>query len=69
MQINVDKLTEIPCFKCLFWKLSKRGRLRCSPGECEKLTEWLLKEAEVFHQSDVHLKVSLHCMKVEKRKP
>jgi hypothetical protein len=69
MQINVDTLTEIPCFKCLFWDSLKRSHLHCNPGECEKLTEWLLKQAEVSQQSDVHLTASLHCMEVEEHKP
>ena len=69
MKINVDTLTEIPCFKCLFWDPLKLSHLHCNPDKCEKLTEWLLKEVEVFQQSDVHLTANLHCMEVEERKP
>ncbi|MEM2970893.1 MAG: hypothetical protein QW270_00510 [Candidatus Bathyarchaeia archaeon] len=68
MQTDVDTLTEIPCFKCLFWQPLKRSHLHCNPGECEKLTEWLLKEAEGSRQSDLHLTVNLDFMEVEKRK-
>lgn len=69
MQINVDTLTEIPCFKCLFWDYLKRSHLHCNPGGCEKLTEWLLKEIEGSQQNDAHFTVNLNCMKVKERKP
>jgi hypothetical protein len=42
----VKTLTEIPCFVCLFWDWKKESHLYCNPRECEKLTNWLLKQAE-----------------------
>ncbi|MDI6690927.1 MAG: hypothetical protein QME50_03545 [Candidatus Bathyarchaeota archaeon] len=57
MQANVEILTEIPCFKCLFWEPIKQSSLYCNPNECQKLTEWLLKNAENSQQDEVSLKV------------
>jgi len=44
MQTDVEILTEIPCFKCLFWEPIKQSSLYCNPNECEKLTEWILNK-------------------------
>ncbi|MGQ9507080.1 MAG: hypothetical protein ACUVTB_04370 [Candidatus Bathycorpusculaceae bacterium] len=57
MQTDVEILTEIPCFKCLFWEPIKQSSLYCNPNECQKLTEWILKDVESPHQDDVSLKV------------
>jgi hypothetical protein len=46
MKVNVTAVADIPCFKCLFWEWKKDSHLYCNPNECEKLTEWLIKEAE-----------------------
>jgi hypothetical protein len=46
MKINVETLTEIPCFECLFWDWKKESHLYCNPNECEKLTKWLLEQVE-----------------------
>lgn len=58
MQTNVEILTEIPCFKCLFWEPIRQSSLYCNPNRCEKLTEWLLQKAEDFQQTKVNLKVT-----------
>ncbi|MDH7477796.1 MAG: hypothetical protein QHH17_05385 [Candidatus Bathyarchaeota archaeon] len=66
MHADVEILTEIPCFKCLFWEPIKQSSLYCNPNECQKLTEWLLKNAENQQQEKVDLKVvpkSLLCAK------
>jgi hypothetical protein len=52
MKNNFDVLADIPCFKCLFWEWKKDSHLYCNPNECQKLTEWLLKEAEGCHQNE-----------------
>jgi hypothetical protein len=57
MQTDVEILTEIPCFKCLFWEPIKQSSLYCNPNECQKLTEWLLKNSENPQQEEVRLKV------------
>jgi hypothetical protein len=46
MKNNVEILTEIPCFECLFWDWKKESHLYCNPNECEKLTKWLLEQVE-----------------------
>jgi hypothetical protein len=51
MKTNVDVLAEVPCFKCLFWEWKKDSHLYCNPNECEKLTEWILKQAENCQQN------------------
>jgi hypothetical protein len=57
MQTDVEILTEIPCFKCLFWEPIKQSNLCCNPNECQKLTEWLLKNAESPQQEKVDSKI------------
>ncbi|NWG11491.1 hypothetical protein HXY33_07100 [Candidatus Bathyarchaeota archaeon] len=57
MKSNVDAVAEIPCFKCLFWEWKKDSHLYCNPNECEKMTEWLLKEAEKCQKKEVTLTV------------
>jgi len=52
MKTNFDVLADIPCFKCLFWEWKKDSHLYCNPNECQKLTEWLLKEAEGYQQNE-----------------
>jgi hypothetical protein len=52
MQIEMDILLEIPCFKCLFGELLQESSVDCNPNECQKLTEWLLKEAEKHRQTE-----------------
>jgi len=36
----------------LFWEWKKDSHLYCNPNECQKLTEWLLKEAEGYQQNE-----------------
>jgi len=55
MKTNVETLTEIPCFVCLFWDWKKESHLYCNPGECEKLTNWLLKQAEDYENDHARL--------------
>jgi hypothetical protein len=57
MKANVTTFVDIPCFKCLFWEWKKDSHLYCNPCECEKLTEWLLKEVENCEQSGNELVV------------
>ncbi|MGQ9544658.1 MAG: hypothetical protein ACUVQX_02615 [Candidatus Bathycorpusculaceae bacterium] len=57
MQVDVENLTEIPCFKCLFWKPIKQSSVHCNPNECPKLTEWLLQKAEDPQQNEASFKV------------
>jgi len=52
MKTNFDVLADIPCFKCLFWEWKKDSHLYCNPNECQKLTEWLLKQAESYQQNE-----------------
>jgi len=52
MQIDIDILLEIPCFKCLFWDPKRESHLHCDPKECQELTEWLLKQVEKHHQAE-----------------
>jgi hypothetical protein len=58
MKTNVDVLAEIPCFKCLFWEWKKDSHLYCNPKECQKLTEWLLKQVESYSQIEDKLVVA-----------
>jgi len=51
MKTDVDVLAGIPCFKCLFWEWKKDSHLYCNPNECQKLTEWLLKQVENHQQN------------------
>jgi hypothetical protein len=51
MKTKVETLTDIPCFKCLFWDWKKESHLYCNPNECEALTKWLLKQVEE-HEGD-----------------
>jgi len=71
MKINVDVLAEIPCFKCLFWEWKKDSHLYCNPNECQKLTEWLLKEAESYQQNEDEMAIltKLHSKVAIKPKP
>jgi len=55
MQTNVDTLIEIPCFKCLFWDRRRESPPHCNPNKCQKLTEWLLKQAENYQQTEENL--------------
>jgi len=57
METSLDVLTDIPCFKCLFWDWKKESHLYCNPNECKILTEWLLKEAESNKQIEGSLTV------------
>lgn len=52
MQTDVDTLTEIPCFKCLFWDRKRESPSYCNPTDCQELTEWILKQAENYQQTD-----------------
>jgi len=49
--MSVDILTDIPCFKCLFWE-SIRCRRECDVNECQKLMDWLLIQAEECHRTE-----------------
>lgn len=57
MKINVETLTDIPCFKCLFWDWKKESHLYCNPNECETLTKWLLKQVEGYEDDKARLTV------------
>jgi len=52
MKTDLDVLTEVPCFKCLFWDWKKESHLYCNPNECQELTNWLLKQAENQQSED-----------------
>jgi hypothetical protein len=71
MKANVDALADIPCFKCLFWEWKKDSHLYCNPNECQKLTEWLLKQVEDYQQKEDELVVLTmsHSEAAEKPKP
>jgi len=71
MKTNFDVLIEIPCFKCLFWEWKKDSHLYCNPNECQKLTEWLLKEAESYQQNEDEMAILTkpHDKATEKLKP
>jgi hypothetical protein len=60
MQTGVEILTEIPCFKCLFWEPIKQSSLYCNPNECEKLTKWLLKKTGDPQPDRENLKLGTH---------
>jgi hypothetical protein len=55
MKINVETLTEIPCFKCLFWDWKKESHLYCNPNKCEELTKWLLMQVEGYEDHHARL--------------
>jgi hypothetical protein len=57
MKIKTETLTDIPCFKCLFWDWKKESHLYCNPNECEMLTEWLLKQVEDYENNHARLVV------------
>ncbi len=57
MKKDVDILTEIPCFKCLFWDWKKESHLQCNPNKCEELTKWLLKQVEDSQQNENSLTI------------
>jgi len=46
--VAVDILTDIPCFKCLFWEPIRQ----CDVNECQKLMDWLLIQAEERHRTE-----------------
>jgi len=46
MKTKMDILTDIPCFKCLFWDEKRESHLNCNPNECEQMTDWISKEIE-----------------------
>ncbi len=52
MRADADSLLDIPCFRCLFWDRKRQSHLYCNPGECEELTEWLLKEAQRIEEME-----------------
>jgi hypothetical protein len=41
----------------LFWEWKKDSHLYCNPNECQKLTEWLTKQAENHQQNKDELLV------------
>jgi len=69
MRTSLDVLAEIPCFKCLFWDWKKESHLYCNPNECQKLTNWLMEQAENHRQSEVDLTVVTMPQKRVKEKP
>ena len=70
MKTDVDTLIEIPCFKCMFWDRRRESPPYCNPNECQKLTEWLLKQAENYPQTKKTSFLStLHSRVEEKPKP
>jgi hypothetical protein len=71
MKNNVDILTEIPCFKCLFWDWKKESHLHCNPNECEELTKWLCQQGEKHKPKGESLTVvtTQHIKISEKAKP
>jgi hypothetical protein len=58
MKSDISALTEIPCFKCLFWDWKKESHLQCNPNKCEKLTRWLFQQVEDSLQNDENLAVT-----------
>ena len=64
MKVEVDTLTAIPCFKCIFWDPKP-----CNPDECQKLTEWLLKQLESQEQTgEILVDAKSICTEVKKEK-
>jgi len=57
MKSGIGTVAEIPCFKCLFWEWKKESHLYCNPNECQKLTDWLLKEAGNEEKTETDLEV------------
>jgi hypothetical protein len=41
----------------MFWEWKKDSHLYCNPNECQKMTEWLLKEVENCQQKEASLTV------------
>jgi hypothetical protein len=41
----------------MFWEWKKDSHLYCNPAECEKLTDWLLKEVDVCQKKAAYLTV------------
>jgi len=58
MKSDIDLLTEVPCFKCLFWNWKKESHLQCNPNECEQLTKWLFKQTETTQQGAKNITVT-----------
>jgi hypothetical protein len=46
--VAVDILTDIPCFKCLFWESIRQ----CDVNACQKLMDWLLIQVEECHRTE-----------------
>lgn len=57
MRKDLDILAETPCFRCMFWEWKKDSHLYCNPSECQKLTDWLLKEVDVCQKKSAYLTV------------
>jgi hypothetical protein len=57
MKDAIGIVAEIPCFKCLFWEWKKDSHLYCNPNECQKLSDWLMKEAEKNQNTEASLTV------------
>jgi hypothetical protein len=45
---------EIPCSSCRKWD-AKAKRFSCKPGECQKLSQWLLIHAQIGRAETVEL--------------
>jgi hypothetical protein len=71
MKSDVEVLKDIPCFKCLFWDWKKESHLHCNPNECEELTKWLLKQAEICQPKEENMTIitTNHVKMREKAKP
>jgi Asp/Glu/hydantoin racemase len=39
----------------MFWEWKKDSHLYCNPNECQKMTEWLLKEVENCQQKEASI--------------
>lgn len=57
MKSDLRIVAEIPCFKCLFWEWKKDSHLYCNPNECQKLTDWILKQADECQQKETVIAV------------
>lgn len=44
VNLNMDSIIEIPCTSCILQNLNFKVN-SCDPNHCEKLTEWLMSEA------------------------
>jgi len=51
MEVDLDTLVDIPCFKCLFWNSKMESHLLCNPNECQILTKWLLEQVDEHPQT------------------